>query len=219
MGQSQTWFSSQGIALLFVMASTASAISLSNFETIVPNTVPISCILVYNNDIPGCTINDFVQGSTCSAACIRGLADVQRNVRAVCNDVDAPLTTVLGQVLAGNLRELLCPGASSDVPVSSSIRSTTVSTSTTATPTEDPVVSTTTGRPDSLLPSPGQSSTSTSTESSLAPSASPERRPSFGESGGGSPFDILTFSDSRRLTPHWVEAALVGLALGLILAR
>ncbi|KXX78964.1 hypothetical protein MMYC01_204726 [Madurella mycetomatis] len=215
MGQYRPWFSSQGFALLFVMASTASALSLSSFEPIVPNTVPISCILAYNNDIPGCTIDDFMQGSSCSARCIRGLADVQRNVQAVCNGVDVPLTTVLGQVLAGNLRELLCPSAP---PVSSSIRPpTTLSTSTTATPTEDPVVSTT-STPDSLLPSPGQSSASTSPASSSTPSASPEPAPDTDESGGGSPFDIPRRGDSRRLTPRWGEAALVGLALGLILA-
>ncbi|KAK4106333.1 hypothetical protein N658DRAFT_502825 [Parathielavia hyrcaniae] len=110
-----------------MMASTTSALSLANFERITATTIHLGCILAYNYQIPGCTIADFSVGNTCSAACVKGLTRIQYTVQEACPNINVDASSVLGQVLLGNLVELLCPDTSSDTPTStstSSIRST-----------------------------------------------------------------------------------------------
>ncbi|KAG7290722.1 hypothetical protein NEMBOFW57_000725 [Staphylotrichum longicolle] len=101
--------SSRWVWPLLVLASTASAFSLSNFQVISSTSVPLGCILAYNSPIPGCSMNDFVKGRVCSAACVRGLTRVQLTLQSACYDVNADAATVLGQVLLGNLVALVCP--------------------------------------------------------------------------------------------------------------
>ncbi|KAK4115266.1 hypothetical protein N656DRAFT_490669 [Canariomyces notabilis] len=215
MGQHGRQPFSREVALLLLMASTASALSLSNFQVIGSSAVPISCILAYNNEIPGCTVNDFVRGRTCSAECVRGLEEVQETIESVCSNVNAPATSVLGQVLAGNLVNLLCPGASGDAPMPT-IRPPTTSAVETPTSTEESVTQTTSDFEQ--FPTSAQSSTSVSTSTTSGLSAEPTQ--DTDESGGGSPFDAFSSnSGSPRLTIRWAEAAPVGLIVGLIVMR
>ncbi|KAF9877967.1 hypothetical protein CkaCkLH20_04543 [Colletotrichum karsti] len=105
------------VQLLFLAsASTATIISiggtsltLSNFQLITQLSVPLGCLLAYNNPIQGCTANDFASGATCSASCRRGLLRMQDNLKDACQAVQVQTNTLLGQALAGNLVGLLCP--------------------------------------------------------------------------------------------------------------
>lgn len=90
------------------MASTASAMSLSNFQVITSSSVPFACILAYNQPISGCTSGDFIQGRSCSALCVRDIQRAQSTLASACAGVNAP-DTVLGQAILGNLVNLLCP--------------------------------------------------------------------------------------------------------------
>ncbi|OIW33580.1 hypothetical protein CONLIGDRAFT_711462 [Coniochaeta ligniaria NRRL 30616] len=91
------------------MASTASAMSLSNFQLITSSQVPLGCILAYNTPILGCSNADFTQGNTCSASCARALQRIEDALISVCGDATVPSTSVLGMALSGGLVELLCP--------------------------------------------------------------------------------------------------------------
>ncbi|KAK3997705.1 hypothetical protein QBC44DRAFT_71356 [Cladorrhinum sp. PSN332] len=97
--------------ILLLWTTTASALSLSNFQLITSSAVPISCILAYNSQISGCVTNDFIKGNVCSSECVRGLQRVQSTLQSVCTDASVSGTSVLGQVLLGNLVGLLCPSA------------------------------------------------------------------------------------------------------------
>ncbi|KAK4044693.1 hypothetical protein C8A01DRAFT_42597 [Parachaetomium inaequale] len=116
------------------MASTASALSLSQFQPITAATISLGCILAYNAEIPSCSINDFVAGKMCSAPCIRGLERIESRLEGVCNSADVPEISVLGQALLGNLVELLCPGTAPETPIASSSPSSRSPTSTIITP-------------------------------------------------------------------------------------
>ncbi|KAF4808389.1 hypothetical protein CGCSCA5_v012478 [Colletotrichum siamense] len=104
------------VQLLFLAsASTAAIISiggtdltLSNFQLLTQLSIPLGCLLTYNNPIQGCTANDFSSTGTCSASCRRGLLLMQTNIQDVCQSVSVQANTVLGQALAGNLLGLLC---------------------------------------------------------------------------------------------------------------
>ena len=157
---------------LLVMASTASAFSLSNFQIISSASVPLGCILAYNSPIPGCTMNDFVRGKGCSAACVNGLTKVQNTLESACYDVNADSGTVLGQVLLGNLVALVCPGSSPETPVSTPSKSSTAApTTVTRTTSSRPALTFTTVRPSSTTTSASTTQTDepdTDTESSTS---------------------------------------------------
>jgi hypothetical protein len=101
------------VANLLAMASTASAMSLSNFQLITSSQVPLGCILAYNAPIRGCSnAADFTQGpegNTCSAGCKGALQNVADALTTVCGDANVPSGSVLGQALSGGLVGLLCP--------------------------------------------------------------------------------------------------------------
>ncbi|KAK2767307.1 hypothetical protein CKAH01_15279 [Colletotrichum kahawae] len=126
------------VQLLFLAsASTAAIISiggtdltLSNFQLLTQLSIPLGCLLTYNNPIQGCTANDFSSTGTCSVSCRRGLLLMQTNIQDVCQSVSVQANTVLGQALAGNLIGLLCP----------SNQVTTTSTAPTARPTSTVIV-------------------------------------------------------------------------------
>ncbi|KAK4146137.1 uncharacterized protein C8A04DRAFT_25947 [Dichotomopilus funicola] len=101
------------IWVILMMASTTSAIALSTFEQISASTISLGCILAYNSDIPGCTVNDFGRGGACSATCVRGIERVERSLEGVCDEATVSELSILGQALAGNLVAVLCPGNSS----------------------------------------------------------------------------------------------------------
>ncbi|KAF6827129.1 hypothetical protein CMUS01_09134 [Colletotrichum musicola] len=106
------------VQLLFLASASSAAtiisigdtsLSLSNFQLITQLSVPLGCLLAYNNPIAGCTANDFKEGSTCSNSCRRGLSRMQTNLQDACEAVQVQTNTLLGQALAGNLINLLCP--------------------------------------------------------------------------------------------------------------
>ncbi|KAK3934933.1 hypothetical protein QBC46DRAFT_398670 [Diplogelasinospora grovesii] len=117
------WATSAGIVVWFT-ATTASALSLSNFQLITSSSVSISCILAYNTPIPGCSTTDFTQGNTCSSSCLSGLDKIQATLEAVCGSADVSPTSVLGQAISGNLVNLLCPsGDGGDGSTSTALQS------------------------------------------------------------------------------------------------
>ncbi|KAH0436003.1 hypothetical protein CcaCcLH18_04536 [Colletotrichum camelliae] len=85
------------VQLLFLAsASTAAIISiggtdltLSNFQLLTQLSIPLGCLLTYNNPIQGCTANDFSSTGTCSVSCRRGLLLMQTNIQDVCH-TDGP---------------------------------------------------------------------------------------------------------------------------------
>ncbi|KAK3368173.1 hypothetical protein B0H63DRAFT_71688 [Podospora didyma] len=163
----------QWACLLFV-ASTASAtsqgLSLSDFEVITSSLVPISCILAYNRPVTGCSTGDFGFGRKCSAECVRGLNRAQSNLESACDGTSVPAASILGQVLQGNLVDLLCPG-SSPVTTTSSAPTTAAKTS-----TRSVLTSQTTVRPTTSTTQSSTSATTTAIESDIPtfiPSSSP----------------------------------------------
>ncbi|KAK1690003.1 hypothetical protein BDP55DRAFT_628528 [Colletotrichum godetiae] len=101
--------------LVFVSAATATTISvgstslsLSNFQLITELSVPLGCLLSYNNPIEGCEATDFGSTGTCSQKCRVGLTRMQSNLQDACQSVQVQINTILGQALSGNLVNLLC---------------------------------------------------------------------------------------------------------------
>jgi len=93
------------------MASTASALSLANFQPITSSGVSLGCILAYNAQLPGCTAFDFTHPNRCSPECVAGVNRVQGILGTVCGSVDIGASTLLGQALVGSLLGVLCPAA------------------------------------------------------------------------------------------------------------
>jgi len=229
---------------LLFMASMAQALTLSNFQLITAG-APIPCILGYNSNIPDCSTTDFTQGNTCSAACLSGLAKVQKALLQICDQATAPDSSVLGQVLKGNLVNLLCPAAGTTIPTSSKktkTASTATASSTVSTAlsksTLTPVVSSTAtpSRTETLAndiptlsPPPGPSSgppsappprpvptQATGAQQSIKPAEPTSERPL----GGGSPFDpVVSTGGSTQLANNLLSACCVGLILSFLLAR
>ncbi|KAL1844525.1 hypothetical protein VTK73DRAFT_2355 [Phialemonium thermophilum] len=108
----------QACLILAMATTTASAMSLANFQIIGSSAVPLSCILAYNSPIAACSTADFTSSRTCSAACARDLQRVESRLLAVCDGVAAPSASVLGQALLGRLVDLLCPAAAAAAPSS-----------------------------------------------------------------------------------------------------
>ncbi|GJC96110.1 heterokaryon incompatibility protein [Colletotrichum higginsianum] len=86
----------------------STALSLSNFQLIAEVSVPLGCLLAYNNPIQGCEATDFASKRTCSTTCTSGLARMQSTLQDACQAVQVQANTILGQALAGNLVTLLC---------------------------------------------------------------------------------------------------------------
>ncbi|KAH8894869.1 hypothetical protein GQ53DRAFT_820541 [Thozetella sp. PMI_491] len=95
------------------MAATTSALSLSSFQSLTSSGVSISCIVVYNQAIQGCTPVDFTKGNSCSTACVNGLAKTEANIQVVCDGDGVSASSVLGHALLGDLVNLLCPSSGS----------------------------------------------------------------------------------------------------------
>jgi hypothetical protein len=219
----------------------AQGLTLSNFGLITSTGVPLACILTYNSVLTGCRNNDFTQGTTCSTACVNGIRAVQRAVLTACDQVSAPADSVLGQALAGNLVELLCPapGAATSSPSKKTTTAMTATTSTTVPTTLSkvtltPVASSTvtlsrtetlatdipTYSPPGGPPSPPPPPPPAPTQPTGAQQAPESAEPTERVLGGGSPFDAIVSSKaSGHLASHPVTACLVSLALGLLLAR
>ncbi|KAF4919086.1 hypothetical protein CGCVW01_v008228 [Colletotrichum viniferum] len=91
--------SQQRLVQLLCLASASTAaitsiggtdLTLSNFQLLTQLSIPLGCLLTYNNPIQGCTANDFSSTGTCSASCRRGLLLMQTNIQDVCHSTDSP---------------------------------------------------------------------------------------------------------------------------------
>ncbi|KAK7445838.1 hypothetical protein Landi51_07765 [Colletotrichum acutatum] len=166
---------------LLVLASAATAatisvgstsLSLSNFQLITELSVPLGCLLSYNNPIEGCEATDFGSTGTCSQKCRNGLTRMQSNLQDVCQSVQVQVNTILGQALSGNLVNLLCGALNQQTSSAVQTISTTTiiilpSTTAIAPPPPPPPPATTSVAP----PPPPTTSLSTSTPIILPPSS------------------------------------------------
>ncbi|KAE9372260.1 hypothetical protein N431DRAFT_456993 [Stipitochalara longipes BDJ] len=96
----------RNISILLV-APTANALSLANFQSITSALIPFNCQLTYDSQIPSCTVSDFNNG--CSEICVAGLNTVARAVSDSCSDVRVNSNTLLGIVKNGGIVAALCP--------------------------------------------------------------------------------------------------------------
>ncbi|KAI1769245.1 hypothetical protein GGR53DRAFT_231795 [Hypoxylon sp. FL1150] len=95
---------------LWALASTSSALNLSQFQVITSNQIPKACIRAYQSDIDSCTKSDFTNGRQCSASCVKGLEETAEKIDEACGDLNVTSGSLLGIVLAGGLVDTLCPG-------------------------------------------------------------------------------------------------------------
>ncbi|ORY69658.1 uncharacterized protein BCR38DRAFT_89718 [Pseudomassariella vexata] len=103
----------RSLSHLILLAPTASALSLANFQLITSNDVPSTCILVYDSQIPDCKASDFTNGNLCSADCVNGLAKTSSFINLFCSGVNVNSKSLLGLTLRGKLIDTLCPSAQS----------------------------------------------------------------------------------------------------------
>lgn len=95
---------------LLTWVSTVSALSLANFQIVISNAIPSTCIKAYSHPIHGCFIRDFKGGALCSSKCTNGLLQAEARIDAACEGVDVNRDTLLGIALRGDLVATLCPG-------------------------------------------------------------------------------------------------------------
>ncbi|GAW24824.1 hypothetical protein ANO14919_144180 [Xylariales sp. No.14919] len=99
-----------GLAQLLTIASTTSAVTLQDFQTITIIQVPsLSCLSAYGSGIHGCSRGDFQDGVQCSASCAEGIREDQAQVIAACKHVEVNSRSLLGLALQGGLLDALCP--------------------------------------------------------------------------------------------------------------
>ncbi|KAI1660321.1 hypothetical protein F4813DRAFT_386524 [Daldinia decipiens] len=98
------------LTALLAMVSTSSAVNLTQFQLIISNSIPKSCIRAYQTEIDGCKVDDFTGGRQCSASCVKGVQQVQDLVQEACGDLNVSHKSLLGIVLSGDLVDTLCPG-------------------------------------------------------------------------------------------------------------
>lgn len=183
-------------------------LTLASFQSIASSSVPLGCILAYNNTrLSGCKRSDFRSGTGCSASCQRSIQSVEATLQLVCGggDVDVPSGSVLASAMEGNLVNTLCGNGLQQPPA------TTVVTTTTTVPKESnaPILSTiippasttasaapttTAGAPTPSLPPPPPpprpDTESPSATSTPGPDPAPVSASPAPERGGGSPFDV-----------------------------
>ncbi|KAK4217881.1 hypothetical protein QBC37DRAFT_24445 [Rhypophila decipiens] len=226
-------------AALLSLATTASALSLSNFQLITSAQVPLGCILTYNRPIPFCTNADFTRGNNgCSSNCADAIDRLQDMLQNVCGDGDGSSSSILGQAMQGTLVDVLCPNVSGGSPTTTSSSSTTsvitkltlttvvpprtttssaerssFTTSTTSSSTETPPLASDIPEPSApQQPVPPQETTTTAVPSQTTPPAAPPN--SNSGVGGGSPFDEPLLNASPRLDTGWMAMSLTVLAVG-----
>ncbi|KAH7361613.1 hypothetical protein B0T11DRAFT_76304 [Plectosphaerella cucumerina] len=97
--------------LALATVGAAQKYTLNSFDPLSSNTIPAACRAAYAAPLEGCRRSDFVEGRTCSAACVESVDQMEASIQTNCGGVLLPIDTLLAQALLGNLRELLCPGA------------------------------------------------------------------------------------------------------------
>ncbi|PSS13027.1 hypothetical protein M430DRAFT_43843 [Amorphotheca resinae ATCC 22711] len=94
-------------AVFLAALPVTSALSLANFQEITSISIPLTCQLTYDGQIPSCTVSDFENG--CSSTCQDSLELVAQSVSGVCSDVNVNPNTLLGIVKSGGILAALCP--------------------------------------------------------------------------------------------------------------
>ena len=207
---------------LLLMASAASATSLSNFQFVTSGSISLGCFIAYNTPFRGCTEGDFGGGRTCSAFCMRAIERVTRHVQSACESFEPATNSLLDLTMSGRLLEVLCPNNGDDddddateTTTKTNVASTTCTTdgpttvqdtkmhtcpsssspSSTAA-TADPPQGETTAPPPPLTDD-GNVPTVTSTVTPAEPTE--EDFDPLASGGGGSPFDPIQFSGAAGL--------------------
>ncbi|TLD31621.1 hypothetical protein PspLS_02046 [Pyricularia sp. CBS 133598] len=181
-------------------------LTLASFQSIASSSVPLGCILAYNNTrLSGCKRSDFRSGTGCSASCQRSIQSVEATLQLVCGggDDNVPSGSVLASAMEGNLVNTLC-GNGLQQPT------TTVVTTTTTVPRESnsailstvvpPASTTASAAPTTTAttptpalppppPPPRPDTESPSATSTPDPDPAPAPAPPSPGRGGGSPFD------------------------------
>ncbi|KAI6368300.1 hypothetical protein MCOR25_004706 [Pyricularia grisea] len=183
-------------------------LTLASFQSIASSSVPLGCILAYNNTrLSGCKRSDFQSGTGCSASCQRSIQSVEATLQLVCGDVDVPSGSVLASAINGNLVNTLCGKGLQQPPASTAVVTTTTtvpresnspilstivpptSTTTSAAPTTTAQAPTSALPPSSSSSPPRPDTESTSATSTQNPGSTPTPAGTSPERGGGSPFD------------------------------
>ncbi len=216
------------VACLLLAASPASAISLSNFQLITSSSVPLGCILAYNQPLDGCAMADFTAGEQCSQACQAGIASTQQTLQGVCGEVDAPAGSVLEAALLGTLASMLCGGGDSSTTISSIPASTTSaaaalissppssSDDTSPTSIDYPSTSTTAFAAQQPPTQPTSRPQQTQPQTYQTPQAPPQQPGST--QGGGSPFDAAVSGSRAEAAATWIPVLLLVLSVGFLVA-
>ncbi|KAI1448304.1 hypothetical protein F5Y02DRAFT_415033 [Annulohypoxylon stygium] len=165
---------------LLAIASTSSALNLSQFQVITSNQIPKSCIKAYQTEIEGCTRNDFTDGRQCSSSCVEGLEQVQDVIDKACGDLNVSAKSLLGIVLSGGLVDTLCPGFDTTTvtktvqPSSTKGGFSTINPAPTTTSIESTKASSTTSRKTTPTSDSSTAVQSTTTQETPAPPTTPD---------------------------------------------
>lgn len=217
------------LAGLLFLVTTASALSLSNFQIVDPSSVPFNCLHAYDQPLQTCTSKDFRSGRACSSGCAAELASSQGRLQQACNGADVSADSLLGQALEGNLVPLLCPNDANagGNPTQSTATVTTsriVSTETLSRtsgrlstlsplkPTQAPKASPTgDGLPVTPQAAPSPTETTAAQKTQSSSDDKPEVNP------GGSPFDLV--GGSPTVSAPWTGALAVAVGITVLLFR
>ncbi|KAI1404015.1 hypothetical protein F4819DRAFT_173763 [Hypoxylon fuscum] len=183
------------LGCLLAVASTSSALNLSQFQVITSNQIPKKCIRAYQTEIEGCTSNDFTNGRQCSATCVNGLQKEASLVNDACGDLNVSQRSLLGIVLSGDLIDTLCPGFQATTVTTTVQPGTTKGFSTI--PTTTPVDTTT------------EAATTTSPETTPTSDASTSDASTTIQSTTDNPSPSTTSDDSDTSTSSSTEATSV----------
>ncbi|KAK5994520.1 hypothetical protein PT974_04998 [Cladobotryum mycophilum] len=196
-----------GLVCLFAGTTTsASFLTLSNFEALASLSLPLNCVFAYNTPIRGCDVNDFMEESICSPRCRQGLQSVQINVMSSCTGISVMRDTLLLDAQQGRLVNVLCPGSAQGT---TTITTTTTSLSKSAYPV--PAASTSTAHSPVTTSSAAPTkphSISSKSEKSTEP-ASSSSRTTFTTPAVGTPSGpVTTQSDSSTSQQSRIESTL-----------
>ncbi|KAI1805685.1 hypothetical protein F4811DRAFT_213504 [Daldinia bambusicola] len=109
------------LTALLAMVSTSSAVNLSQFQLIISNSIPKSCIRAYQTEIEGCKFKDFNSGKQCSERCVKGVQQEEDLIQEACGDLNISHRSLLGIALSGDLVDTLCPGLDPTTTVTTTV--------------------------------------------------------------------------------------------------
>ncbi|KAI1078468.1 hypothetical protein F5B20DRAFT_230407 [Whalleya microplaca] len=179
--------------LLLTIASTSSALSLANFQLIVSNAIPDSCIRAYKSDIDGCKKSDVTNGNQCSSSCVKGMQDEEALVQKYCAGLQVSSGSLLGIALAGNLVDTLCPGSQATTVTQTVNPTTTKGFSTIPT-------STTTSAETTLTSEKSTNTRTSDTETAVQPSSTSTSRKTSTSSATRATTDATTIQSTAQST-------------------